>query len=68
MAVGGGKPGLTAKCTVINIVDNQVVLQFKDDLLQRPSDYLEVGHEYVVQFLPTPPDNPMGGEGNEGNG
>lgn len=56
MAVGGGKPGITAKVRVITVTPNTVELQFKDD----ETKYFKVNDEFVAQFLPTPPDGAMG--------
>jgi hypothetical protein len=58
MATGGGKPGITAKVKVVEVTATRVTFQFKDD----DASYFEVGHGYVAQFQPTPPEH-SGGDG-----
>jgi len=63
MSGGGGKPGFTAKVTAVSVGATEVAFRFKDD----ETSYFEVGHEYVVFFQPTPPEQPASGEGEQGS-
>lgn len=64
MATGGGKPGVTFMAKVVAVSDVDVTFNAVND---KPSDYLKVGDEGVVQFQPAPPEHHSGGSGEPGN-
>jgi hypothetical protein len=64
MATGGGKPGVTFRAKVVSVNETSVTFQAVND---KPSDYLKVEDDGVVQFVPAPPSDPGSGGGEPGN-
>jgi hypothetical protein len=68
MAVGGGKPGITVKATVVSMLAEDAIvlkLEKKEDV-----DYFQgkIGNEYMVQFHPVARDGIVGYEGEPADG